>query len=243
MDENSTSNQEISPETRRVIIKWIIQSILGVIGYAVIIFLSAGTLDWVWGWVLVGLVFVFLIAHPLLLVQINPELLVERSKGLRDEGVKTWDRWVAGFAAGVMPLSSWIVAGLDVRFGWTGFVPLVYHLFGLLGSIAGYGLFLWAMVSNAYFAEGVRIQEERGHTVATGGPYRYVRHPGYSGAILSQLSTPFLLGSIWAMIPSVASAGLYILRTHLEDATLTEELPGYLEYTRVTRFRLLPGIW
>ena len=85
-----------------------------------------------------------------------------------------------------MPLSSWIVAGLDVRFGWTGPVPLVYHLFGLLGSIAGYGLFLWAMISNAYFSEGVRIQDERGHTVATGGPYRFVRHPGYSGAILSR---------------------------------------------------------
>ncbi|MFN2211934.1 MAG: methyltransferase family protein [Anaerolineales bacterium] len=243
MDENSPSNHEISPGTRRVIIKWIIQSILGVIGYALIIFISAGTLDWVWGWVLVGLVFVFLLAHPLLLVPINPELLVERGKGLGDEGVKTWDRWVAGFAAGVMPLSSWIVAGLDVRFGWTGPVPLVYHLFGLLGSIAGYGLFLWAMISNAYFSEGVRIQDERGHTVATGGPYRFVRHPGYSGAILSQLSTPFLLGSIWSMIPSFGSAMLYILRTYLEDSTLTEELPGYLEYTQVTRFRLLPGIW
>jgi protein-S-isoprenylcysteine O-methyltransferase Ste14 len=243
MGEDSTSNNKISPETRKAIIKWVIQSILGVIGYAVIIFLSAGTLDWVWGWVLVGLLFVFLIAHPLLLVPINPELLVERGRGLGDEGVKTWDRWIAGFAAGVMPLSSWIVAGLDVRFGWTGSVPLAYHLCGLFGSIAGYGLFLWAMISNAYFAEGVRIQEERGHTVATEGPYRYVRHPGYSGAILSQLSTPFLLGSFWAMIPSVASAGFYILRTYLEDATLTEELPGYLEYTQVTRFRLLPGIW
>jgi protein-S-isoprenylcysteine O-methyltransferase Ste14 len=243
MDVNSTSNNKLPPETRRAIIKWVIQSILGVIGYAVIIFLSAGTVDWVWGWVLIGLLFVFLIAHPLLLVPINPDLLVERGKGLRDEGVKPWDRWVASLAAGVMPMISWIVAGLDVRFGWTGSVSLIYHLLGVLGAIAGFGLFLWAMVSNAFFSEGVRIQKERGHTVATEGPYRFVRHPGYSGAILSQLSTPFLLGSIWAMIPSVASAGLYVLRTRLEDNTLIKELPGYLEYTRVTRFRLLPGIW
>ena len=243
MGEKTVPNRELTPEARRAIIKWILQSILGVIGYAVIIFLSAGRLDWVWGWVLIGLLFAFLIAHPMLLVPVNPDLLVERGKGLGDEGVKTWDRWVASLAGGVMPLISWIIAGLDVRYGWTGFVPLAYHLIGMLGFIMGFGLFLWAMVSNAYFSEGVRIQEERGHTVATGGPYRYVRHPGYSGAILAALSTPLLLGSIWAAIPSILAAGLYVLRTHLEDLTLIEELPDYREFTQQTRYRLLPGVW
>ena len=107
----------------------------------------------------------------------------------------------------------------------------------------GLGLFLWAMASNAFFSEGVRIQEERSHTVATGGPYQYVRHPGYSGAILAQLSTPLLLGSPWALIPSLASAALYITRTTLEDKTLVAELPGYNDYTQQTRYRLFPGVW
>jgi protein-S-isoprenylcysteine O-methyltransferase Ste14 len=99
------------------------------------------------------------------------------------------------------------------------------------------------MVSNAFFAEGVRIQEERGHTVATGGPYRYVRHPGYVGAIAAGLSTPFLLGSPWALIPAGISATLYVVRTALEDRTLREELPGYAEYAEQTGYRLLPGVW
>jgi len=143
----------------------------------------------------------------------------------------------------VMPFISWILAGLDVRFGWTGPVGLAWHLIGMLGLATGLGIFLWALACNAYFSEGVRIQEECGHTVATGGPYRFVRHPGYSGAILSQLTTPLLLGSIWALIPSIGSVIFYVLRTSLEDDTLVSELPGYPEFTRETRFRLLPGVW
>jgi len=234
---------ELTPETRRAIIKWCLQSFLGLIGYGLIIFLAAGTIFWIWGWVLIGLVGAFLAAQPIILVPRNPELLVERGKGLRAEGVKAWDRWIAGLAAGVMPVLSWIIGGLDYRFGWTGPIKTIWHVLGLFLSILGYGLFLWALAGNAFFSEGVRIQDERGHTVATGGPYRYVRHPGYSGAILAQLSTPMLVGSIWALIPSIGSAVFYMIRTHYEDATLIEELPGYLAYTQTTRSKLLPGIW
>jgi len=243
MSEKTVPNNDLTPEARQAIIKWCVQSFFGLIGYALVLFLSAGSIYWVWGWVLIGILAVFLIAHPVILVPLNPDLLVERGKGIRAEGVKPWDRWVAPIAGGVMPFISWILAGLDVRFGWTGSVSLVWHLIGVLGMALGLGLFLWALASNAYFTEGVRIQEERGHTVAMGGPYRYVRHPGYSGAILAQLSTPLLLGSIWAVIPSIGSAVFYILRTHLEDSTLIEELPGYLEFSKTTRYRLLPGVW
>jgi protein-S-isoprenylcysteine O-methyltransferase Ste14 len=136
-----------------------------------------------------------------------------------------------------------VVAGLDVRFHWTGENPFAFHVGGLLANISGYVLFLWAMVSNAFFSEGVRIQEERDHTVASGGPYRYVRHPGYAGAIVAGVATPFLLGSLWGLIPAVLSAVLYVVRTALEDKTLMEELPGYPEYAQQTRWRLFPGLW
>jgi len=139
--------------------------------------------------------------------------------------------------------ASWVVAGLDVRFGWTGPIPWAYHVGGLLLVVLGYALFLWAMVSNAFFAEGVRIQKERGHTVATGGPYRCVRHPGYAGSILAQVSAPVLLGSPWALILGLASAAFFGVRTYLEDKTLRKELPGYEEYARRVRYRLLPGVW
>ncbi len=240
---SSIARPEISPEARREIVKWIVQVVLGLIGYGFILFLSAGRPDWIWGWALLIVVAVFLAAHLLILIPINPELLAEREKGITGQGVKAWDRWITGLAAGVFPIASWVIAGLDVRRGWTGPISLGYHVGSLIVMVLGYALFLWAMASNAFFAEGVRIQSERGHTVTTGGPYRYVRHPGYVGAILSQVTTPFLLGSVWALIPSVASAALYVVRTYLEDKALRQELAGYEAYAQQTRYRLLPGVW
>jgi len=232
----------VAPDTRRAIVKWIVQSACGLVGYGLLLFLSAGRVDWLWGWALLIVIAAVLFAHPLLLIPINPELLAEREKGLTDKGVRVWDRWVVGLA-GTFMTASWVVAGLDVRFGWTGPISWAYHIGGLLGMVLGYALFLWAMVSNAFFAEGVRIQKERGHTVATGGPYQYVRHPGYSGAILGIIAAPVLLGSPWALILGLVSAVAYGVRTYLEDRTLQKELPGYEEYARRVRYRLLPGVW
>jgi protein-S-isoprenylcysteine O-methyltransferase Ste14 len=238
----TTMKQKITPQVRREINKWIVQAAFGWVAYGLILFLAAGRVDWIWGWAQLVVLAAFLAAHPLLLIPINPELLAERERGFRDEGVKRWDKWIAGLAGGML-LPLWVIAGLDVRFHWTGEIPIAFHVGGLLANILGYALFLWAMVSNAFFSEGVRIQKERGHTVATGGPYRYVRHPGYTGAIVSGLATPFLLGSLWALIPAAISATLYVVRTGLEDKTLMEELPGYKEYAQQTRCRLLPGLW
>lgn len=233
---------QMTPQTRREVTKWIVQSALGMVGYGALLFGAAGTLSWTWGWALLAVVTAFMAAHPILLIPINPELLAEREKGSLDRPVKTWDKWTT-MLSGLVMVAAWVAAGLDVRFGWTGPVALPWHLAGLLVTILGYALFLWAMVSNAFFAEGVRIQQERGHTVATGGPYRYVRHPGYVGAILAQLATPFLLGSLWAGPGSLGFAALYVLRTALEDRTLQAELPGYKDYAQQTRYRLVPGVW
>jgi protein-S-isoprenylcysteine O-methyltransferase Ste14 len=233
----------MAPVTQRAIITWIVQAALGIVGYAALLFLAAGTLAWRWGWGLILVLAAFMAAHPVILIPINPELLAERQKGLRAEGVKAWDRVVSMLAAGVFPISSWIVAALDYRFGWTGGVHLASHLTGLVTMVLGFALFLWAMASNAFFSEGVRIQQERGHTVASGGPYRHVRHPGYLGAIVSQSATPLLLGSLWAIIPSVGCVAMYVLRTYLEDKTLLQELPGYPDYAAQTRYRLLPRVW
>ena len=229
-------------EVRRGIVKWIAQAAVGVVGYAAVIFISAGTLHWVWGWALVIVLAVVLIAHPLILIPINPQLLAERQRGMRDEGVKMWDQRITMLSGGLMFLV-WIVAGLDYRWGWSPPLPAAVHLAGLLFVVVGYGLFLWAMASNAFFSEGVRIQTERGHTVARNGPYRFVRHPGYVGVIVVHTATPFLLGSLWALIPGLLLAGLFVLRTHLEDKTLTAELPGYEAYRQETPYRLLPGLW
>jgi protein-S-isoprenylcysteine O-methyltransferase Ste14 len=233
----------MTPSTRRKIVLWCVQSALGLIGYGVVIFLAAGTLRWVWGWALLAVSAAVLVGHVVVLVPINPELLAEREGGLRAEGTKRWDRWLATISASLGTIVSWVVAGLDERLRWRADLPLAVHLAGLTVAVLGYAVFLWAMAANAFFAEGVRIQKERGHTVATGGPYRFVRHPGYVGAMLTIAAGPFLLGSWWSLVPAALALAGYAVRTALEDRTLLEELPGYREYARQTRYRLVPGVW
>jgi protein-S-isoprenylcysteine O-methyltransferase Ste14 len=99
------------------------------------------------------------------------------------------------------------------------------------------------MASNKFFSTAVRIQMDRSHTVASGGPYRYVRHPGYVGYIISWFATSLALGSLWALILVGLVMCLFVIRTALEDKTLLEELDGYQDYAKQVRYRLLPGIW
>jgi protein-S-isoprenylcysteine O-methyltransferase Ste14 len=102
----------------------------------------------------------------------------------------------------------------------------------------------WRVMSvNTYLSRSVRIQEERGHQVITSGPYRFVRHPMYVGALLFVLCIPMVLDSIWAFIPSAVIVILFIIRTALEDRTLIEKLPGYAEYTKRVKYRLIPFVW
>jgi len=101
----------------------------------------------------------------------------------------------------------------------------------------------WAMLANRFFSAVVRIQTDRGHTVVTTGPYRFVRHPGYAAGVLGYLAMPLLLNSLWASILALLTIALIIVRTKLEDDTLQAELPGYVDYTQQTRYRLLPGVW
>jgi protein-S-isoprenylcysteine O-methyltransferase Ste14 len=136
-----------------------------------------------------------------------------------------------------------IVAGLDARYGWTESLPLALHVLGILAFVVGFALFVWAMTANAHFATVARLRPEGEHAVCSSGPYRFVRHPGYSGAILQSLGTPLLLGSLWALIPGVLAALLLVLRTVLEDRMLRAELTGYAGYARRVRYRLLPAVW
>ncbi len=99
------------------------------------------------------------------------------------------------------------------------------------------------MAANKFFAATVRIQTDRGHTVAEGGPYRFVRHPGYAGAAAFVVALALMLGSLWALIPAAVALAAVIERTALEDRTLRRELAGYEAYARKTRYRLVPGVW
>jgi protein-S-isoprenylcysteine O-methyltransferase Ste14 len=227
-------------ETSQGVRRWLRREVFGVLFVAATLFISAGRLGWVWGWALVAIYAVWVSANALILIPRSPELLAERAA--RKKGDKSWDTVLLSIV-GLATMAKYIVAGLDVRFGWTTQVPLGLQVAALVIAALGYALGTWAMAANAFFSMVVRIQGDRGHTVATGGPYGYVRHPGYSGVIAFELATPIILGSLWALIPGGLNVLLTIVRTALEDRTLHEGLDGYRDYARQVRHRLLPGVW
>jgi protein-S-isoprenylcysteine O-methyltransferase Ste14 len=226
--------------TTRNVIRFLVRETMGVLMVAVILFLPAGRLDWAMGWALVGITFLWASATALVLIFRTPELLAERT-GPR-KGAKTWDMAIMS-VVGLTTMARCIVAGLDERYGWTAGIPPLLQVAALVVAVLCYALAVWATASNAFFSQIFRIQEERGHAVASGGPYRFVRHPAYVGTVLFELSVPVMLGSWWALIPGGLGALLFIIRTALEDRTLLEELAGYRGYAQRVRYRLLPGIW
>jgi len=207
---------------------------------AIILFASVWRWDWWNAWAYLDLYLVFLAFNAFILLGKHKELVEERSQV--GQGAKGWDK-IIGLITGIGGLLIIFFAGLDERFDWAGSIPLWIQItaFVLLGL--SYPLFTWAMVSNRFFSTIVRIQTDRGHTVQTGGPYRFVRHPGYVSLLVSYLMIPLAFGSLWAIIPALVLVINLFVRTALEDRTLQNELDGYKDYSGSVRYRLIPGIW
>ena len=239
MNTDLSVEQKGKPNTTHGVIRWLSRETMGVLGQAAVLFLSVGRWNWVMGWAFVIATTLWVSATALVVIPRNPELLAERL-GPR-KGAKTWDAVIMSIIGPAL-IACYIVAGLDVRYGWTR-ISLPLQIIALIIVVLGYALIVWATAANPFFSLIVRIQQERGHTVAVGGPYRFVRHPAYVGGIVIYLATPVMLGSLWALIPGGLSAVLMIVRTALEDKMLLNELDGYKEYAARVRYRLLPGIW
>jgi len=211
--------------------------------FAMILFIAAGRLNWVWAWVYVGVVVFFTFVSRIIVIRTDPDLMAERGQSLEREDIRGWDRLILFFLLLIGPLAMMIVAGMDERFGWSPQIPLWLKLVALAIMVLGYVVGTWAMAVNRYYSAVVRIQKDRGQTVVMDGPYRFVRHPSYATGIVASLMIPILLGSLWALIPCGLVVLGTIIRTALEDRTLLEELDGYQEYAQRVRYRLLPGVW
>jgi protein-S-isoprenylcysteine O-methyltransferase Ste14 len=229
MNDNTVNKKDVTKRMTKVVFLLLLT--------AAILFAASGNLSWIWGWVYIIIYILYIIINGLVL---SKELIAERGK--QKKNVKGWDKTLNGINS-VFALSSLAVAGLDERFSWTGGLNTGLHILGMILFIGGSFLFTWSMVSNTFFSTMVRIQNERGHKVASGGPYKFVRHPGYTGFILTSFGVPLILGSLWALIPAAATAVTFVVRTALEDRTLLAELDGYREFSEKTRYRLIPGIW
>ncbi|MBN1439803.1 MAG: isoprenylcysteine carboxylmethyltransferase family protein [Anaerolineales bacterium] len=224
----------------RIIARWAVRETMGVVMMAVILFLAAGRWDWGWGWVLVAVMAAWVVATGIAVIPRHPQLLADRVGPKSD--AKKWDVGLMG-VVGLLTLVGYVVAGLDARNGWTADLPDAVRIPALIVTAAGYAAAVWATASNAFFSQIMRIQADRGHTVAVGGPYRFLRHPAYLGQVAVNLAAPLVLGSWPAFAVGAVLAGLIVVRTALEDRTLLAELPGYKDYAARVRHRLLPGVW
>jgi len=218
----------------------IVQSILIIIGFA-ILFISAGKLAWINAWLYVGLVSIYWVISTVVLVRLNPELLNERGSVVK-KGTKGFDKiWLAIYP--VLAFGNLVVMGFDsVRFQWS-FMHLWLAVLGIVILIPACVISTWAMVVNKFFEWTVRIQDDRQHYVCTSGPYRVMRHPGYAGLIISILAYPLILGSWWGFVLSGILTIIIVIRTALEDRTLQNEMPGFREYAKQVKYRLIPLVW
>jgi len=218
----------------------LVRLLVGIIVFAALLFLPAGRFDWMEAWALLILFFTYVVILSAWGWRHDPQLMKERSK-IIPEGEK-WDKIIIGIYT-ILLFTLFIIAGLDGgRFHWST-TPIFLKVLGWIGF--GFAMIIgWLVMSvNTYLSRSVRIQEERGHQVITNGPYRFIRHPMYVGAILFVLCIPMVLDSIWSFIPSTLIVVLFIIRTALEDRTLIEKLSGYKEYTKSVRYKLIPFVW
>ncbi|MBN2149138.1 MAG: isoprenylcysteine carboxylmethyltransferase family protein [Anaerolineales bacterium] len=220
--------------------------IIQLLFYLIVIPFLPLLISWHWGW---WEAWVYAILYILgfavsrrLAARRHPDLIAERAQTTQHEDAKPWDRVLSPIVAlgiGVVLL----IVGLDALLGWSRGFRQAIEIAALALMLAGYVWSSYALIENRFFSGVVRLQTERGHHVVSSGPYRWMRHPGYAGALLAYLSTPFFLDSAWAIIPALLLAVAMVIRTHLEDSTLQQELPGYAEYAQRVRYRLMPGVW
>lgn len=169
---------------------------------------------------------------------IEPDLFRER---IRPGGQPLKLRY---YALLVPPMVHWSIAGLDVgRFHWSDSVAPALQTVALAIFASALALITWAMRVNRFFSSVIRLQEDRGHELVTGGPYRWVRHPGYSAGFFFCLSSGIALGSWLALLPAAACVPLLVNRTVAEDRFLKINLKGYSGYADAVRYRWVRGIW
>lgn len=208
-----------------------------------VLFLSSADLSWWQAWVFSVLFVSAGIGLRLRAERRHPGLMAERARLAKAPGVMPWDKLLAPLMGVSLGLPLVLVAGLDHRFGWSPPLSIWLNMVGLILVAAGYGFAGWALSENRFFSTFVRIQTERGHVVCDTGPYRIVRHPGYAGNTLPPFALVLALSSIWALIPAAVALIITVTRTAMEDKALQQELPGYRDYVRRVRYRLIPGVY
>ncbi|MDX8449342.1 methyltransferase family protein [Mesorhizobium captivum] len=211
----------------------------GVMG--ALMFLSAGTLHWTGAWVYIVVMVGLSLTMGVALARRDPGLMNERLRPPIQKNQTAADKILLSIL--LLGIFGWLaLMGFDVRFGWSA-VPAWVQVIGALVLLVGIWICYLTMLENSFAAPVVKIQDERGQRVVTTGPYSYVRHPMYGGAILYFAGTALLLGSWWGLASVLVFIVLLAIRTFIEEKTLRTGLQGYDDYAAHVRYRLIPMVW
>ena len=222
--------------TAKLFIQAILKFVLGVLLVGVLIFLPAGTLNYLNGWVLMGILFVPMFFAGVIMMFVNPELLKKRL----DAKEKQTKQATIVKLSGLMFVAGFVVAGLGKRFGWYMLPSSAVIAFAFV-FLAAYILYAEVLRENTYLSRTIEVQENQ--KVIDTGLYGIVRHPMYSATLLLFLSMPLVLGSVYAFIIFLAYPFIIAARIKNEEELLKKELAGYTEYTEKVKYRLIPFIW
>ena len=217
-------------------IEALIKFTCGLLLVGLLIFLPAGTLGYTYGWLFVGLLFVPMLIAGFIMLAKSPEFLKKRLDAKEKQGKQ---KGVVALS-GLMFIAGFVVAGLDFRFGWSQ-MPLWVVIAAAALFLVAYVLYAEVMRENAYLSRTIKVEE--GQTVVDTGLYGIVRHPMYAVTILLFMMIPLVLGSWYALIAFAFYPAIIIVRLKDEEELLTKELPGYTDYKKKVKYRILPFIW
>ena len=221
---------------KNLFLEAILKFLLGVVLVGLLIFLPAGTLHFPAGWLLMGILFVPMFLAGLVMLGKNPQLLQSRLKA--KETQREQDMVVK--LSGLMFIAGFVVAGLDFRFGWL-LLPSWVKWFGAAEFLIAYCLYAEVLRENTYLSRTIEVQENQ--SVVDTGLYGIVRHPMYAVTLLLFLSMPLVLGSFLSFLCFLCYPVLIIKRLKDEEVFLEKELPGYADYKKKVKYRLIPGVW
>lgn len=222
--------------TSKLAFRAVSRYLLGVFLVGILIFWPAGTLDYLYGWILMVILFVPMLIAGIVLMIKNPSLLVERL----DIKEKRSEQNTVIKLSGLMFLAGFIVAGLGIRLDWY-ILPLWVVVIASLIFVISYGLYAEVLRENTYLSRTIKVQENQ--KVIDTGLYGIVRHPMYSVTLLMFMSMPLVLGSVFSFLIFLAYPFIIARRIRDEEELLEKELDGYIEYKSRVKYRLIPFVW
>lgn len=210
--------------------------LLGVILVGLLIFLPAGRLDYIGGWLFMGILFIPMFSAGIVMMVLNPELLKKRLNAKEKRG----EQGLVVKLSGLMFMVGFVLSGLGVRFGWY-ILPTWASVTAAAVFLVAYILYAEVLRENTYLSRTIEVQENQ--KVIDTGLYGIVRHPMYSVTLLLFISMPFVLGSLYAVPVFLLYPFIIAKRIKDEEKLLSAELSGYVEYTQKVKYRLIPFIW